>query len=215
MTTTCEKDVPATTPAENLETASSLATASLGDSDNLLPWDAEGLDGSGASSIMEFGDQTAVGYGIDGVPYVSELDGSSAESPLSFEALGPVSPRAPFNTLSPSEPSTDGIDLSFPDSYLLPVNEFALMRAFLRIAARLGCKTNIFDLHARSPFADPSTAVSHLPQSWQPTAAQILIPHHPILDFIPWPSVRERIIYTLTLPEEMVSRLPFRSSGQV
>lgn len=132
------------------------------------------------------------------------LDGSSVESPLSLQSQGPIYPRTPFNTLSPSELSADGIDLSFPDSYLLPVSEFALMRAFFRIAARLGCKSNIFDLHSLSPFADPGNSVAHLPQTWQPTAAQILIPHHPILDFLPWPSVRERIIYTLTMPEEMV-----------
>lgn len=213
-TNNCEKDVTSSTPAENLETASSLATTSLADSNNVLSWDMGGLDVSNPPSIVGFSDQATIDSSLDSVPYLSELDSCSVESPLSFEALGPVSPRAPYNTLSPSELSTDGIDLSFPDSYLLPVSEFALMRAFLRIAARLGCKTNIFDLHARSPFGDPSTAVAHLPQSWQPTAAQILIPHHPILDFIPWPSVRERIIYTLTLPEEMVRDLPASISGQ-
>lgn len=204
-TTSCEKDILTSTASGNLETASSLATTSLAESENDLSWDMGSIDASGPSSIIGFSNQATVGSsGLDSSPYLSELYDSSGQSPLSFEALGPVSPRAPFNTLSPSELSTDGIDLSFPDSYLLPVSEFALMRAFLRIAARLGCKTNIFDIHARSPFGDPSTAVAHLPQSWQPTAAQILIPHHPILDFIPWPSVRERIIYTLTLPEEMV-----------
>lgn len=213
-TSSCEKDVPASTPTENLETASSLATTSLADRNNVLTWDVGSLDMSGPSSIIGSSDQATVGSDLDSLPYLSELDGSSVESPLSFQALSHVSPRVPFNTLSPSELSVDGIDLSFPDSYLLPVSEFALMRAFLRIAARLGCKTNIFDLHARSPFGDPSTAVAHLPQSWQPTAAQILIPHHPILDFIPWPSVRERIIYTLTLPEEMVRDLPAWISRQ-
>lgn len=138
--------------------------------------------------------------GLDRVGYSREPDGSA----LRTQAPDSVGSQAPISTYSPLDPLVDGIDLSFPDSYLLPVNEFALMRAFFRIAARLGCKSNIFDLDSLSPFADTSNPVSHLPQTWQPTAAQILIPHHPILDFLPWPSVRERIIYTLTLPEEMV-----------
>lgn len=170
---------------------------------------------SNPPSIVGFSDQATIGSNLDSLAYLSELDNSSVESPLSFDALGPLSPRVQFNPLSPSELSTDGIDLSFPDSYLLPVSEFDLMRAFSRIAARLGCNSNMFDLHARSSFGDSSTAVAHLPQSWQPTAAQILIPHHPILDFLPWPSVRERIIYTLTLPEEMVRNLPPRIYGQL
>lgn len=200
-TLTCEEAISAGTHIEKLGVTS---TTCLADGYNILPWDLSSLDMSSPPSMMGTNDLATEGSGLDGASCSSELDDSSVPSPSSLQSQGSIDPRAPFNTLSPPELSTDGIDLCFPDSYLLPVNEFALMRAFFRIAARLGCKSNIFDLHATSPFADPSNAVSHLPQTWQPTAAQILIPHHPILDFLPWPSVREKLIYTLTLPAEMV-----------
>lgn len=217
-TLTCEEAAPADTPIETLGVLTRAAFSGFADSNNGLSWNMESLDMSTSPSIMGNSELAVEGSGLDEVSCSRELDDLSVASPPSIQSQSSIGPRAPFNTLSPSELSSDGIDLSFPDSYLLPVTEFALMRAFSRIAARLGCKSNIFDLHAASPFADPSNAVSHLPQTWQPTAAQILIPHHPILDFLPWPSVRERIIYTLTLPEEMVCPPPrvwyFRGSVQ-
>lgn len=73
----------------------------------------------------------------------------------------------------------------------------------MRIGARLGVTNDLFDIHTKSPFNDPTIPLAHLPRTWQPTASQALVPHHPILDFLPWPSVREKIITVLSLPEEM------------
>lgn len=95
------------------------------------------------------------------------------------------------------------------DSYLLPVAELTLLRAFLRIATRLGCDKTVWDLAAQSPFCSPGgsagtsvgVAPHLLPRTWQPTAAQLLVPHHPLLDFLPWPSARDRIIGVFSLPE--------------
>lgn len=96
--------------------------------------------------------------------------------------------------------------LPFPDSYLLPVCELSTLKAFLRIANRIaGDKSSLWDINATSAFATPGSAppTSHLPRTWQPTRAQLLIPHHPLLDFLPWPSVREKIIQLFSLPEDM------------
>lgn len=94
-----------------------------------------------------------------------------------------VDPMAWFR--SPASPSflCDGdADFSFPDSYLLPVCELSTLKAFLRIAARIvGDKSSIWDLNATSPFSAPGPAppTSHLRKTWQPTTAQMLIPHDP------------------------------------
>lgn len=41
------------------------------------------------------------------------------------------------------------------------------------------------------------------PTNFLPTYLQRSIPHHPILDVLPWPSFRDRFLYTMSLPEEL------------
>jgi Domain of unknown function (DUF3425) len=42
-----------------------------------------------------------------------------------------------------------------------------------------------------------------LPSWLQPTKYQQLIPHHPIIDLLPWPSVRNKLICRMAQPLEM------------
>ena len=60
---------------------------------------------------------------------------------IASSAPSTIDPSALFDTSS-SEDTT----VSFPDSYLLPVNELTLLRAFLRIATRIGCSTQVWDI---------------------------------------------------------------------
>ena len=72
------------------------------------------------------------------------------------------------------------------------------IRAFSSIAFALNIMMVVGDpnyLHVLPP-----TPASNLPWNLQPTPAQLTIPHHPILDALPWPSVREKLICILTLP---------------
>ncbi|KAM0255845.1 hypothetical protein ACHAQJ_005350 [Trichoderma viride] len=102
---------------------------------------------------------------------------------------------------STSASSSDG---SFADSYLLPVHELTLLRATMRIAQRIGCKEQIWNLEALSPFCQGiATPGEQLPIAWKPTASQTLIPHHPMLDVLPWPGVRDRVITIFSLPDAM------------
>ncbi|TGJ80186.1 hypothetical protein E0Z10_g8585 [Xylaria hypoxylon] len=111
---------------------------------------------------------------------------------------------------SSSSPSvsdnSESTELSFPDSYYLPVNELTLLRGLMRIAMRLRCNTTkIWELGANSPFNDGThTALTtqELPQVWRPTVSQSSIPHHPVIDLLPWPNVRDRIILLMGLPDE-------------
>ena len=97
------------------------------------------------------------------------------------------------------------------DSYLLPVAELQLLRAFLRVATRLNVGPSVWELTALSPFCLPASAdpgalpppPSDLPPSWRPTPGQLQIPHHPLFDLLPWPTARERIIRIMSLPESV------------
>ncbi|KAF5666044.1 hypothetical protein FHETE_6413 [Fusarium heterosporum] len=102
---------------------------------------------------------------------------------------------------------------SFPDSYHLPVLQITLFKAVMRIADRLNCNEGLWELSGNSAFnTGTGTPASLLPPAWQPTQSQIAIPHHPVFDLLPWPSVRERVIFITSLPDE--SRPP-RAQGSL
>lgn len=110
-----------------------------------------------------------------------------------------LGPPPTWDSTSPS--SSDG---SFADSYLLPVHELTILRAVLRIAERIGCREQIWNLEAVSPFSQGmATPSEQLPIAWKPTASQLLVPHHPLLDFLPWPGVRDRVINIFSMPDAM------------
>jgi hypothetical protein len=112
---------------------------------------------------------------------------------------------------------------SFPDTYLLPIPALGLLRACLTIAKRLGIAMQLWDCTSVSPFyVGPSPAkgncsetsanrgigglgididITSLPKNLQPTRTQCLLPHHPLLDVLPWPSVRDKLIMYFAQPE--------------
>ncbi|PSS02304.1 hypothetical protein BD289DRAFT_458148 [Coniella lustricola] len=174
---------------------------------NAVSWDmVSSFDTIGFESLGNWFNVTsgsASEAGSRSPPRLSPSDSSTVTS-----AQG-ISLPITIDSTSICEPSRGGgrtaqANDAFQDSYVLPVLELTLLRAFLRIAARLGCATtSIWDINTRSTFSDPLSSTLHLPKTWQPTTAQLLIPHHPILDILPWPSVREKILYTFTLPEDL------------
>ena len=107
------------------------------------------------------------------------------------------------STLSISAVSRSPSSDSAPsDSYNLPLNELTILRAIHRISQRLNIHS-FWSLEDTSPFTTGTAAPAHtLPAHWRPTPSQLSVPHHPIIDFVPWPGVRERLIAVLGLPEE-------------
>jgi hypothetical protein len=83
------------------------------------------------------------------------------------------------------------------------MNELALARAVTRFANRFRI-SSLWELTSNSPFnlgtAPPS---DQLPPTWQPTVYQVLLPHHPIVDCLPWPSVRDRLISLMARPDDV------------
>lgn len=119
-------------------------------------------------------------------PLLQHTSSSNGTSPPSFGA-------------SPGSTDSDG---SLSDSYLLPVYELTLLKGLMRIAERLGSPDDVWSLTSQSPFTKGGgTPAGLLPPTWQPTATQVLMPHHPFLDFLPWPSVRDKVINIFCLPE--------------
>ncbi|KAI0489805.1 hypothetical protein F4859DRAFT_462437 [Xylaria cf. heliscus] len=157
----------------------------------LLP----GVEESGPST--ENPSTLQVGVSVTG-GNVTALDFLDTLDPSTLPSSSSTSPSVSNNS--------ETTNISFPDSYYLPVHGLVLLRGLVRIAMRLRCNTTtIWDLNANSPFNDGThTALTtqELPPVWRPTLSQSSIPHHPIIDLLPWPSVRDRIIMLLSLPDD-------------
>ncbi|PSN73741.1 hypothetical protein BS50DRAFT_629728 [Corynespora cassiicola Philippines] len=87
------------------------------------------------------------------------------------------------------------------DAALLTIPTLNAMKAFGMVAAALKVGDemwNPFFLHTLPP-----TPAPNLPSNFNPTPAQIAIPHHPSLDVLPWPSLREKLICMFSLPSAL------------
>ncbi|OIW22863.1 hypothetical protein CONLIGDRAFT_586585 [Coniochaeta ligniaria NRRL 30616] len=126
----------------------------------------------------------------------------------------PFSQRSPAGSSRLNTLSDHAISSPLPDPWLNNI-QFAkttIFNAFLTIALSLGF--NLSDLFGasclggatQSPFYRPTTPQDDpqallaaarrpcVPSNLQPTLQQILIPHHPFLDLIPFPALRSRAI---------------------
>ena len=103
--------------------------------------------------------------------------------------------------------TTHSTPTPLPNPYINSLNytETAIILAMFHNARCVGLE--IQDLMHKSPFYRPNTTMVDDPQAllaaarkpWipihlQPTLPQILIPHHPYLDLLPFPALRDRII---------------------
>lgn len=89
--------------------------------------------------------------------------------------------------------------LYFPlsNDMALEVPVLNALRAGLTVANLLGCANSMYDPFAlRTLTPQPQS----IPPNLQPTDAQQRIPHHPLLDIPPWPSVRTKLICAFSLP---------------
>ncbi|CRK44288.1 hypothetical protein BN1723_000974 [Verticillium longisporum] len=127
------------------------------------------------------------------------ISNSTAISSSNRSNLGTPATSSPGEPFAPPVPVDD-----FTDRYLLPMADLTLLRAFLSIADRLGCASELWSPTSNSPFnKGGGTPAALLPPSFRPTPTQVQLPHHPMLDFLPWPSVRDRIISIFNMPEAL------------
>jgi len=124
---------------------------------------------------------------------------SSSTSPSSTNSYPHLHDLALSNTHS--EPGFD-----FPDEAHFRILELDLLRATMTIAKRMHIDDLLWQLTATSPYTDPSMrnmSFEHLPINLWPTEVQLTIPHHPMLDLLPWPTVRNKLLRIFSQPLEL------------
>lgn len=90
----------------------------------------------------------------------------------------------------------------FPDRGLA-VPELSVITAGLNIARLFGCEHMLWDVSSKWTLNLPNELTMMLPRDLRPTTAQLTIPHHPLFDLLPWPSVRTKLICVFSLDPEL------------
>lgn len=123
-------------------------------------------------------------------------------SPLGFDSLETTPPSDGMQSPDFSKDTSDQI-YTFPDETYLPVLELNLLKGAMTIAKRLEVDSLVWSLDANSLFHNATALTyTHLPPNLRPSAVQSRFAHHPLLDILPWPSVRDRLITVFSQPEE-------------
>ncbi|KAF2830571.1 hypothetical protein CC86DRAFT_463849 [Ophiobolus disseminans] len=86
------------------------------------------------------------------------------------------------------------------DGALLRIPILDALHAFSTVAFAFGVMPHVWDPSYLHVVPSPTAAVAALPKNLQPVSAQLTIPHHPMLDLLPWPTVRERLICMFSMP---------------
>ncbi|EXJ79556.1 hypothetical protein A1O3_07835 [Capronia epimyces CBS 606.96] len=158
---------------------------------------------------------------------VSSIQDTSTSSPLACVPAGErLTTANPATTTKMAFVTQDqdqnqnqnqNMQYSFADDALLEMTELKLLHGCMSIARRMNLQHLIWSLTSLSPFTltfsssssssftstEPDTAqFTHLPPNLQPTLVQLSTPHHPIIDLLPWPAVRDRLIMVLSQPPE-------------
>ncbi|KAH7134873.1 hypothetical protein B0J11DRAFT_517118 [Dendryphion nanum] len=111
---------------------------------------------------------------------------------------------------SDSQLSTELQDLetsqfTFPSEHVIDIPTLKTMEVSLRIAHMLGLADELLDLTI-SRVLDVSrflVPLGDLPENLRPTSAQLLLPHCPVIDVLPWPSVRTRLTCLFSQPDQL------------
>lgn len=124
-----------------------------------------------------------------------------------------TSPTLEANQFTTSLQDHQTSTFTFPDDRLLDVPSLTLLNAAAAVAVRLNINDCFWDIYARSPFfidnsvppipAAATVDLSALPSHLLPTPTQQLMPHHPILDLLPWPATRDKLIQVFHLPVDI------------
>jgi hypothetical protein len=144
---------------------------------------------------------------LPSTPLSTSKHSSSGESET--WSLTPAAlPKSPEEWQAPPQPpafAAEDMTYSFPDEAYLEMTEISLLRGFMAVAKRLNIHESVWSLTAQSPFVNSATAMAeftHLPVNLRPSLLQLTVPHHPIIDLLPWPSTRDRMIRLLMQPPE-------------
>lgn len=84
----------------------------------------------------------------------------------------------------------------------------SMIQALMSIANVLDvCNENLWDPTYKHVLPAAASYPSSLRENLRPVTAQLVVPHHPALDILPWPTMREKLILMLALPSKMRPRI--------
>lgn len=111
----------------------------------------------------------------------------------------------PDTQLSTELQHLETAQFTFPSEHIIEIPSLKTMEASVRIANMLGITDEILDLTANRVFHLSKLAVSpgDIPENLKPTEAQLLVPHCPVRDILPWPSIRTKLICLFNQPEQL------------
>ena len=136
----------------------------------------------------------------------------------------PAAARTTSGTFSPRgrSPTQQLSAQAFSDEVYMSTPVFSLLRAHITVLERMrGGRPvdTIWNPFAVSTlwepgadFSTPPSLITSLPQHYQPLPSQRLIKHHPVIDLLPWPAVRNKLLFTLSLPADA---RPPRAKGAI
>ena len=79
-----------------------------------------------------------------------------------------------------------------------------MVQALMSIANALGlCIENLWNPSYKHVMPACASYPIFLPENLRPVPAQLVVPHHPALDILPWPTMRQKLILMLALPSKM------------
>lgn len=87
-----------------------------------------------------------------------------------------------------------------PDAALLEYPMLNTIRAVANVAIAFDVAAHLWTPSYLHIVPQHSPAVAALPANLHPVGVQLTIPHHPVLDLLPWPSVREKLICMFSMP---------------
>lgn len=138
-------------------------------------------------------------------PSAIEIRLDAFSNPVIFdEPLALVDDMVPRVTREPASPRDDDIqpDPTIAADNIMDIPILKLLQCFANTAQAMGCMELLFSHDPTVLWTMPCRTIPNLPENMQPTPAQISIPHHPIFDILPWPSVRSKLIFAFSLPEQ-------------
>lgn len=89
---------------------------------------------------------------------------------------------------------------TFPDTTHFNIPFLKLHNVGMTIAGLLDCADTIYDPTFTRTVTAMQLSDSALPSNLLPTSIQGKVPHHPVLDVLPWPSVRTKLIAVFSQP---------------
>jgi hypothetical protein len=134
---------------------------------------------------------------------------------LSNTAYDSSTPSSNFSSLLPSLPVLSPTDFSsevgelsdleisqftFPDESLFDIPFLKLHNVGMTMAGLLNCADTVWDPTFTRTLTAAQFSGSALPTNLLPTPIQGKVPHHPVLDVLPWPSVRTKLIVVFSQP---------------